>query len=141
MRINVNSELKTPDGKPVWLVPPKLDDEGTVVTEGEPMHLHNVLVQVALSPSTKKLEPRNHVIRYALALGAHKAKDANGGTFNISRKVVQEIETDLCHIFAPIVGGQALLMMGYTLDDLAELFDDDLFDELRAMLGGSPKAS
>src|SRR5215468_4301685 len=140
MKINVNAPLKTPDGSPVWLNPPQFDKAGTLVKDGEPMHLHDVLIQVALQPSPqgKTYEPRQHVIRYALALDTWKAKENGGsGTINISRKVVQEVEGDLCRIFAPIVGGQALVLMGYTLEDLAELFGEDMADELRSMIGGS----
>jgi len=144
MKINVRAPLNTYDGSPVWLVPPQINKEnGEIVREGEPMHLYDVLIQVSLQPSAsqKPYSQREQIIRFALGYDTWKAKENGSGVINISRKVLEVVQDDICRIYAPIVGGQVLTMMGYTLEDLAELFGDDMVDELRSMIGGSPKAS
>ena len=148
MKINVLTPLTTLDNMPVWFVPPGVDDQGKITAEGVPMLLHHVLIQAAIQPppQDKVYSPRHTVIRYALAIGTWKAKEKGGrAIINITPQVVEVIQNDICRLLPPFVGGQALVMLGYKLEDLPDLFGEEIIDLLRdkmaEVLGGIAKAA
>jgi hypothetical protein len=120
VKLDVNAPMTALNGVQLKNTPDEVDAEGKVVKEGEKLFLADVLIAAALTANrnpNKPYKPQQQVVRYALALDTHKAREAhdrgNGtGIIEISPRVIRLIEDDISHIFSTIVAGQVLMLAG-----------------------------
>jgi len=115
MKVDVKTPIRALDGTQLFVGPDERDKEGKITKKAELMILADVLEAVALVPSrgNKTYNPNQQVMRWAMAIDVHKAREQKNSIVVISQKVIDEIKDDLSTIYAPIVGGQVLVMLGH----------------------------
>jgi hypothetical protein len=109
MKLNVMTPICDLEGKPLKTNHRDAEDK----TQSVDMVLADVLIQVSLMSAApnKPYTPKQQIMRYNLALDAHKARSIEGHIIKISAEVAAEIKDGISLMYTPIVAGQVLPML------------------------------